>query len=327
MQLYIDKENLQSFINNSKDPLYTDCTKTMQRQLDLTFNFSRDELKTDELLLKWFSVLTEGVEDTNKDFNEANKFPDRPLKSNSYNSFDITQLSAIYLINDEKLDILKDKGAILIGDIGEEIEVFKQLFLHHNDYKFDKKLIIGGTAFSVWQHLEKYSFATSDILFIDPYILSDSSLIDSNFIPYLKTLCSKAKCKVNIVLYTDFDRMAVNYTDISSKVRQAVESITTVRPNFTIIKYRKQRNVASAAEHDRTIFTNYFRVYSGDSFNYFKSDGSKITNGREIHYNCFADKENHKLALELITDIQKHVDSLPAEAVEGDKKSNFLNFQ
>jgi hypothetical protein len=52
--------------------------------------------------------------------------------------------------------------------------------------------------------------------------------------------------------------MAVNYTDISSKVRQAVESITAVRPNFTIIKYRKQKNVASAAEHDRTIFTNLF---------------------------------------------------------------------
>ena len=70
----------------------------------------------------------------------------------------------------------------------------------------------------------------------------------------------------------------------------------------------------------------YFRVYSGDSFNYFKSDGSNLTKGREIHYNGFADKENHKLALELISDIQKHIDKLPAEAVEGDKKSNFLNF-
>jgi hypothetical protein len=30
--------------------------------------------------------------------------------------------------------------------------------------------------------------------------------------------------------------------------------------------------------------------------------------------------------IELISDIQKHIDTLPAEAVEGDKKSNFLNF-
>lgn len=325
MKLYIDKENLQSFISNSKDPLYADCTKTMQRQLDITFNFSKDELKSDEFLLKWFSVLTEGVNDTKKVFNEA-KFPDRPLKSNSYNGFDLTQLSAIYLINDEKISVLKDKGAILIGDIGEEIEVFKQLFLHHNDYKFDKKIKIGSSEFSSWNDLSLYSFVTSDIIIIDSFILSDNSLIDSNLISYLKTLCSKARCKVNIVIYTNTKEANVSYAVLSQSIRDAIESITGIKPNITLIKYRDQKNVESVAEHDRTIFTNYLRVYSGDTFNYFKSDGSKITKGREIHYNGFADKENHKLALELIADIQNNIDSLPSDVVEGDKKSNFLNF-
>jgi len=325
MQLYIDKENLQSFISNSKDPLYADCTKTMQRQLDLTFNFSKEALKTDEILLKWFSVLTEGVNDTKKEFNEA-KFPNRPLKSNSYNSFDLNQLSAIYLINDDKINVLKDKGAILIGDIGEEIEVFKQLFLHHNDYKFDKKLLIGGAEFLSWKHLEKYSFVTSDILVFDPYILSDSSLIESNLTSYLKILCSKIRCTVNIVIYLEFDKMNVEYSSISSEIRKSIKSVTGINPNLTIIKYRKQKNMASAAEHDRTIFTNYFRVYSGDSFNYFDSAGSKITNGREIHYSCFADRENHRLAIDLIQSIQEKLNQIPPEQILGDKKSNFLKF-
>lgn len=326
MQLYIDKENLSDFVNEqSKHPLFSDCNKTIQRQLDVTFNFSKEELKTDEFLLKWFSALTEGVNDTKKEFNEA-KFPDRPLKSNTYNSFDINQLSAIYLINDDKLTILKDKGAILIGDIGEEIEVFKQLFLHHNDYKFDKKLKIGSSEFSSWNDLSLYSFVTSDIIIIDSFILSDNSLIDSNLISYLKILCSKARCKVNIVIYTNTKEANVSYAALSPSIRDAIESITGIKPNVTLIKYHDQKNVESVAEHDRTIFTNYFRVYSGDSFNYFKSDGSKTTKGREIHYSSFADKENYKLAIELIADIQKHINSLTAEAIQGDKKSNFLKF-
>jgi hypothetical protein len=326
MQLYIDKENLESFISKAKDPMYSDCTKAMQRQLDITFNFSKDELKSDDILLKWFSMFSEGAAETKKEFNEV-KFPDRPLKSNSYNSFDINQLSAIYLINDEKLSVLKEKGAVLIGEIGEEIQILKQLFFFHDDYKFEKKLIIGSSEFSEWQHLEKYSSVTSDILIFDPYILSDSSLIDSNFLKLLRVLCTKSRCKLSIVLYTDIDQIQIDYTTISAKVRQEIQTVTGISPNFTIVKYRKQKNYVSFAEHDRTIFTNYFRVYSGDSFNYFKSDGTKITTGREIHLIGFADKENHNLALELIKDIQNNIIKLPSEAIEGDKKSNFLNFK
>lgn len=327
MDLYIDKENIESFIANRNHSLYGDCIKTMQKQLNTYFNFTKEELQSNEGLMAWFKFFTSGVGQKNKqDFNKE-LFPVRPLKSNSYNTFSKEQLSAIYLVNDERIELLKDKGAVLIGAPGEEFEVFNQVFFFQSDYKFEKKLKIGSAEFNKWTDLENYSSAVSDILFIDAFILSEPDAIDINFIPFLKVLVAKSKSKLNIVVYANYDLVNISYGDISTKVRQAIASVTGIGPNFTLIKVRDKRDVASYAEHDRTIFTNYVRVYSGDTFNYFKTDGSKRTKGREIHYSSYGDSENHNLALELINDIQKNLDELPADAAEGDKKSNFLNFR
>lgn len=327
MNLYIDKENINSIINNRSHALYNDCLKTMQKHLNVYFNFNKVELSKDANLMAWFKYFTSGLGTSNKQIFNQDIFPERPLKSNVYNVFDKEQLSSIYLINDDRIEILKEKGAVLIGGPGEEFEIFNQVFFFQGDYKFEKKFKIGSDEFKEWKDLENYSSAVSDVLFIDAFILSDPIAINVNFIPLLKTLVSKSKCKVNLVLYVNHDNICVPYTDISTKIRQAVESVTGIKPNFTLIKVRDQRGVQSFAEHDRTIFTNYVRVYSGDTFNYFKPDGTKQTKGREVHFSSFGDSENHKLALELIDDIQKNLNELPADVVEGDKKSNFLNFK
>lgn len=327
MNLYIDKENIESFIANRSHGLYGDCIKTMQKQLNTYFNFTKEELQSNEGLMAWFSFFTSGVGQNNKQIFNDEPFPVRPLKSNSYNTFTKEQLSSIYLINDDRLQILKDKGAVLIGAPGEEFDIFNQVLLFNDDYIFEKKLKIGSPEFNKWPDLQKYASAVSDILFVDSFILSVADDIDNNFLPFLQSLVGKSRCKVNLVLYVNYDRVNISYSDISSKVRHAIEAITGISPNFTLIKVRDQRDVESCAEHDRTIFTNYTRVYSGDTYNYFRPDGSKKTKGREIHFSSLANSENHKLALELINDIQKNLDELPAEAAEGDKKSNFLNFK
>lgn len=327
MDLYIDLENINSLIDNRNDDLYNDCLKTMQKQLDVYFNFKKEELMENEGLMAWFKYFTSGIGKNNKQIFNANIFPERPLKSNTYIVFDKKQLSAMYLINDDRINVLKEKGAVLVGSPGEEFDVFNQVFFLQRDYKFDKKLKIGSPEFKDWQALKDYSSSISDILFIDGFILSDAEAIDFNLIPYLKILAAKAKCKLNLVLYVNYSNVNVTYEDISKKIRSAIESVTGIKPNFTLIKVRDQRGIESYAEHDRTIFTNYLRVYSGDTFNYFKADGTKRTKGREIHYSSFGDSENHMLASELVRGIQDNLDQLPADAVEGDKKSNFLNFK
>lgn len=321
----MDKENVFSLIKNKDHDLYEDCLKTMRKQLNVKFNFKKEEL--DPVLLAWFSHFTSGVgKETKQTFNEV-VFPERPLKSNSYITFNKDQLSATYLISDERIQLLIDKGAVLIGAPGEEVSIFNQLFFNQSDYKFDKKIGISDSKFNSWKFLQPYSLALSDVLIIDSFILSDASLIQSNLLEYLKVIVTRSKCKVNIVVYTNESHISMPYIDLSKQVRDAVSAVTGVQPNFTLVKFKDQRGVQSFAEHDRTIFTNYFRVYSGDTFNYFKSNGDKITKGREIHYTCYGDRENHELAKVLISDIQKNLDSMPATATEGDKKSNFLTFK
>ena len=229
-------------------------------------------------------------------------------------------------MNDDKIEKLAEKGALLIGRPGDELNVFNQVFLFNNDYKFEKKFVIGNDNFKNWAQLEQYSLSLSDILLVDSYILYDQSLMELNLLEFLKALVFKSRCKVNIVLLVNTDQVAVTYDEISSRVRKVVNSVTGVNPNFTLIRVRHQRGVTSHAEHDRTVFTNYARVYSGDSFNYFGPNGEKITNGRELHISSFGDLENHTISLKLVEDLQRKIDALPSSAIEGDKKSNFLSF-
>lgn len=327
MNVYFDLENVGAFIEQKDHKLYGDCLKTMQRQLDVFFNFKKEELIKNETLMAWFKFFTSNVGQSNKQKFLEEKFPERPLKSNTYLSFDRTQLSSMYLIHDEKVEVLKNMGAVLVGSPGEEINIFHQLFLLNEDYKFNKKMEIASAELSCWNDLGKFSLATSDILFIDPYILSSMELIRTNLLPLIQNLVSKSRCKVNLVFYVNQNNIDASYSDISKAIRKAVSTVTGKNPNLTIVRYVDQRDVSSFAEHDRTIFTNYTRYYSGDTFNYFKPDGTKLTKGRELHITSMAAMENHGLSLSLIASIQANINALPADSVDGDKKSNFLNFK
>jgi hypothetical protein len=322
MHLYIDKENLESFISNSKDQLFNECTRTMQRQLDITFNFSKEELKKDENLLKWFSTLTEGVYDTKKEFS-LTKFPVRPLTKTTYHSFDSNQLSAVYLISDEYINELKKSGAIIIGMIGEEIEIFKQLFLRHNDYIFDRELRIGSTEFSNWEHLEPFTTPLTEIIVVDPFILKNTeneiTTIDENLIKWLNVICTKARSKVNIIIVYSPSNLSYNIEDIKRKIiRKLFVTLEGRKPNITFIKTYK--------EHDRSIITNYLRI-TGNTFNYWNERGQKITKGKEITIKSLARKDYHENMLSLINDVQSIIDNNNNDGIEGDKISNFLYFK
>jgi hypothetical protein len=326
MDIYFDLGNTISLIKQKDNAIFSDCIRLLKRQLDCNFNFSKSEIASNEYLIALFKLFTDGVGKTKKDFIET-PFPDRPLKSNCYVSFDVNQLSSVYLIDDEKIDNIKKKGAILIGGIGEEIKLIESFFLHNDDYKLDRKLRIGGPNFTNWEDLGKFQFETSDILIFDPYIISDQNSIRTNLLPLLRVLSTKSFCKVNIVIYTKVQEDFLTYDQVKTQIKEVVSESTGVKSTFTLVRYRDQRDVRSPqAEHDRTIFTSYCRYYSGDTFNYWKEDGTKKTKGRELHIVSYADKENHNLAKELINDIQININSLPEEFIEGDKKSNFLNF-
>lgn len=324
MDIYIDKENLLSLINSRTESLYHDCLKTLKKQLNVFFNFPKEDLKADEKLMTWYADFSQGVGENNT-FVFGDIFPPRPLKSTTYKSFNSNHLSSVYLINDERFDALNNTGTLLMSKPGEEIELFNKLFLFQKDYIFEKRWRICSPSFNSWNHLTAFSLPLSDIIIVDPFILknkdTDKDTIDVNLIAYLEILSENINVKTNIIVFTNPNNIDVDYPVLLPKIKAVFNRTTNVKPNFTLVKTSK--------EHDRTIITNYLRIKSGDTFNFFNNQGQRITKGKEIEYSSLANAENHKLALEVIKDLQIQINSLKInnpEFIIGDKECNYLTF-
>ena len=267
--------------------------------------------------MQFIKTLSEGI--GNKKINYIpEKFPTRSLKSNSHNNFTVEELLSVYFINDDSLDKLKNKEDLLIADVGEEMTIFKMLFLHNEDYKFERKLRIG-SQFQSWVDFGNYYCPYTDLIIVDNFILSDTSLFETNLQGLIEnTLKEGLRKKVNIIIFLKADQENIPFSELKSKLKSLVEAKYTDSPNITLVKHY--------TEHDRTILKNFVRVYSGDTFNYFLSNGQKTTKGKEIHFVSIADKENYNLYLEMLADLQKIIDNSQASNIVGDRKSKFLNF-
>jgi hypothetical protein len=165
----------------------------------------------------------------------------------------------------------------------------------------------------------------TDIIIVDPFILknkdTDTDTIDINLIGFLETLSKIINVRTNIVVFTNPNNIDVDYPALLPKIRAVLNKTTNVQPNFTLVKTSK--------EHDRTILTNYKRIYSGDTFNFFNNQGQKITKGKEIGYSSLGNAENHKLAIEVFNDLQTQLNSLKTnnpDFIIGDKECNYLTF-
>lgn len=330
MNLYIDKENVLSLIGQYKKPLYEDCIKVIKKQLSVFFNFSKKDVKSDENLMAWMSLLNEGVGLNNEfKFQDEFIFPPRPLTENFHIGFSHAKLSAMYLINDESIALVKRQGALLIAGVGEEITLFNKIFLQRGDYDFHKELRIGGPDFRRWTDVSKYAMPLTDIIFVDSFILTDASLIESNLTKYLPILTTHARTCVNIVLYVNNAHISIQFSELKRLIQEHVSMVTGIAPTVTLVRYTDQRDVESVAEHDRTVLTNYTRIKSGDTYNYFNAAGATISKGREITYVSLAKRDNHDLAKLLITELQAKIDHIKQnpDRIEGDKACNYLNLK
>jgi hypothetical protein len=309
----------------------------VQRDLDKAFNFSKDELKANADLLAWYQTNMAVNVGTSSIAHSSVPFPPRPLKSNTPNTFSSAQLSSVYLLNDDRMDAFKSTSAVLAGKPGECIETLTPLFLGNNDYRFERKYHISDRAtvgattppatFCEWAQLKEVTTPLTYILIVDAYIAKDPTLIEPNLKALLTQLGGRSECALNVVLYTNSTQAQVGYDALRAAVLSAVRQATGKQGTFTLVAVTSQRGMKSLAEHDRTILTNYFRVYSGDSFNYWLSNGTKTTTGREISFSSLADPTNRLLARKLIADLQTNLDQLSDRSISGDEVSGFFTFK
>ena len=322
MKLYIDRLNLINIYKQNEHRLRDDAIKTMKRQLDVHYNFSKNEAYSDEILSVLLPEFTSGLDEGIVHEFEPDGYTPFDLKSNLHSTH--PDKHGLFLLESDKVKLCQEKKGMMVYGLGEEFTLFNTLFLHKNDYDFHRLLGIG-IELGQWADLTPYAQPFTDLILIDNFIYDDQSLVESNLLEMIRVLHHGKNVSTNIILFTQRSKFNGQPDDFRRRIREAIKSVTQKNPNVTVIFWADQRGVESFAEHDRTAFTNYLRIYTGDSFNYFSSTGKKITKGRDLQLASLAKREYLIFTKRLISDLNKYIQDYQHN-VFGDKISNFLTF-
>ena len=335
MNIYIDKPNLLSVVHSAKKENYNDCMRMLKDNFRIFFTFSKKDIVDLEQndkqdVMQWLTQMVTGINSSNTDpVKWESAFPPRPLDTTSFNS---EQLSSFYCLSkdrDSKMFSHIKKGNLIIACEGQEIEALSSLFF--DSFQFTKDIF---DEVSSWSDLEKYISPCTDIVITDLYIFSSPEIYQQNIYSLLRVLGSKAKnSKINVIIFTlksnyikeskiEFEP---DWDTIYSKIRKCAEKHSSF--NVTFVTASKE----TLEEHDRTIFTNYKVFASGDTYNYFNSNGERITKGRWLHVHSSAIKNNEAKASKFIQDMQSIIDEIENKKndrlIKKDKISNFLVFR
>ena len=208
---------------------------------------------------------------------------------------------SFYCISEEdqqKRDWYVRENGYLIGfydDYLKKWESFKLLF---------KKIVLPvrkniadkGNVFYSWSLLSNYLSPFTDVVIVDSYLFSRKypfsrkELVSSNLEKILLELDNATPVKYNLTIYSyegygvqKLDRLGKNEIyDIVLEIKQRLKLKCSLELVFVPGKYK---------EHDRVIQTNYLNIRSGDSFNYFDSQGKVITKGTDIVFGSMADPD------------------------------------
>lgn len=324
MDLYIDEENLRSFLRSRDNDDFEDCKRMIRRQLHIIYNMDKTAIKNNTDLLPWLLQNDHGrgnSEETDTFLSCA--FPQRPIKSNSYNEWSRKNLSSAYLIDDEYVSRLKNKGCILMGEVGEELNTLVRLFCgkdyeYHHLYDLRKN-------FLSWEQLadENQLLPCTDIVINDRYLFkNEETLVEYNLSRMLTALSNNVKNRIDVVIFTLSDCLNFGIDKATKIVKQTLERVTGIKPNVTFVC----SNDRSKIPHDRFVITNYRLLRSGDSFIYFNTKGERITNGGSLDVDSLANHETYVFTESLLEKLQNSYNSVKTNdnLVIGDKMSKFL---
>ena len=312
MRLYIDKENLLSLIASKAQDSFEDCARAIRRELDVQYNFSKEEVKSSIELQYWFSRFGQGVKG-DQDFVPEKKpevFPPRPLKSNFYNAAVPKTLTAVYLLNDDHVcELIQQKSCVMVGKVGEETKVLSSLLIEDSE---TPACVIPSWR-SYCPHLP-----LTDIIVCDNHYFKNSYIYSKNNNELIRALVDiPQESPVNVVIFVKRGEI-----DHSIKLEEKQKQIKDIVKKATGSSKSSVTIVQTSSTHDRCLITNYFRIKHGSSFHLQDSGLKKdVTTEIKSHIN----RKNGEQSCYLIKVLQNVLDKSPT--CVGDKKSNFLTFK
>ena len=342
MRLYIDKENLLSFISAAKDPavydLVSDCRKMMKKHMSLCYNFSKKAVREDPALQAWFMGYgTQGCGRTEPDVFLEEKYPPRPVKCNFCTQLSRPECNAVYLIAEDVTKVC-NMHSVLAGGVGDELSVLGKLMCD-DDYQFHKLYNIREReVFSGWDQLDSdgHILPTADILIIDRYLFGGRNdiqeiVLEHNLYKFLEIFGSKRGSRVNVVFLTSGVRNKPLWAARKSRIEKCLKKHNKhAVVNVTFIFYPLGIHEDVIREHDRLIVTNYRLFRSGDSFVYYNSNGDLISNGQFLDVDSTADSDKSRQIESILTYVQQTYNAIRDlrndDLIIGDKVSSFIDF-
>ena len=330
MELYIDINNLKSFIKSKDSDDFDDCKRMLRRQLHVVYNFDKEMLKSEPILQQFVTMISEGrglSEESDKFLPSTAIFPERPIKANSYINWNWRELSSVYLIDDVDSRKLKNKGCVLLGETGEELSILMKLFCGM-DYDFHHLYDLQKNFYS-WEQLtaDNQTLPCTDIIINDRYLFTNSyDLVECNLRPLLTVLAGNVKNRINVVVFTK-NKSILDFGKDKADViiKNTLLKVTGMKPNVTFVTSNDNDKIP----HDRFIITNYRLIRSGDSFLYFNTKGKKITNGGALDIDSMANHETYTFVQSLLEKLQasyNDIKRLNNDMIIGSKESKYIIF-
>ena len=312
MVLYIDKENLISLVRSEDKAAFAEYAALVKKNLDIQYNFPKEEIRGNEYLTFWFSQFGSGVGGSQEFCPPKTVVPERPMKSNFYNSLDAAGRSSMFFLDDAgKTAAAETKCCVIVSKVGDELSKLKEIFaLEENGEELSYQI-------TDWS---KYlpQLPLTDIIICDNHYFKDKYVYDSNDNEIIRVLSAiPQNSPVNVIIIVK-EREVDYQIDLASeqaKIKAIVKKASGSNQSTVTI-------LTSYATHDRALITNYYRVKHGSSF-HIKQNNIKHDVSTEVKTHAI--RKNHEFTSRLLAEYQNIVDN-PSKCI-GDRVSNFLKFK
>lgn len=315
MRLYIDKENIESLVKGRKEnfTLYSEIARYIKRGLLVQYNFPKDDMLKNPYLQAWFSTVGgDGVNSKPEFCPPQSIFPCSDFKANFYTSCGSDAYRSIYLLcRDENVTRnIREKQAILIGNIGEEYSVLEKL-----QSLEDKEILT--IKIKNW---DSYcpKLPLTDIILCDEHYFKHKYVYDKNKNEILTSLCNTPKSQINIVIITK-DGEVDPSIDLNTECKNIKDQIS--RASGISKGKCKVTIMTTNKTHSRHLITNYYRIIHTCCF-HLNENGLKDDVNTDI---APCTNSNANVVTEDLISLFQGIATSPVNSY-GDKFSNFLKF-
>jgi len=239
-------------------------------------------------------------------------------EASNYNGY-----QSIYFIN--KINHSKISKKIKISSLAHaSSKDFLELWKNLSFYNKTTSYIVNpkNNKLFPWKRIKEYVTAITDLVIVDPYIFKSPHLLDNNLFTLIEHLIinKKQSTHITIISYVDKDN-SFDIEDAYSKMKNYFNN-NNLNITLSIVLTPPHKQL-----HDRYIYSNYFFVYSGNSFNYYKEDNTLKIKESRIEFNSYCNIDYHKQSLEQLNIIKNMIEYMPIvykKNILGNPKNNRL---